>query len=127
MAMTHVLINFSPSPHLGVCGVPLGLRGKGMVSSSCIVFVMHVEYLLLHVMCVLIHVHVATCGCNVSVIMCILVWVRVHVCVAPPILWVRGRWRGCYGGFLSIIIIVASGGVANYNNCVLHKMAMFHK
>ena len=38
-----------------------------MVSSgkvSCIVFVMHVEYLLLHVMCVLLHVHVYTCGCK---------------------------------------------------------------
>ena len=31
MAMTHALINFSLSPHLGVWGVPLGLRGKGMV------------------------------------------------------------------------------------------------
>ena len=36
MAMTHALINFSLSPHLGVWGVPLGLRGKGMVSSGCI-------------------------------------------------------------------------------------------
>ena len=31
--VTHALINFSLSPHLGVWGVPLGLRGKGMVSS----------------------------------------------------------------------------------------------
>ena len=31
-----------------------------------------------------------TCGVNVSVIMCILVWIRVHVCVAPPI--VVGAW-----------------------------------
>ena len=49
MAMTHALINFSLSPHLGVWEVPLGLRGKEMVSSgkvSCIVFVMDVEYLL---------------------------------------------------------------------------------
>ena len=63
-----------------------------MVSSgkvSCIVFVMHVEYLLLRVMCVLMHVH-ALVGVNVSVIMCILVWIRVHVCVAPPI--VVGAW-----------------------------------
>ena len=45
---------------------------------------MHVEYLLLCVMCVLMHVHVPV-GVNVSVIMCILVWIRVHVCVAPPI------------------------------------------
>ena len=40
MAMTHALINFSLSPHLGIWGVPLGLRCKGMVSSgkvSCIV------------------------------------------------------------------------------------------
>ena len=45
MAMTHALINFSLSPHLGVWEVPLGLRGKEMVSSgkvSCIVFVMDV-------------------------------------------------------------------------------------
>ena len=45
MAMTHALINFSLSPHLGVWGVSLGLRGEGMVSSgkvSCTVFVMHV-------------------------------------------------------------------------------------
>ena len=65
---------------------------KGMVSSgkvSCIVFVMHVEYLLLRVMCVLMHVHVLV-GVNVSVIMCILVWIHVHVCVAPPI--VVGAW-----------------------------------
>ena len=63
-----------------------------MVSSgkvSCIVFVMHVEYLLLRVMCVLTHVHVLV-GVNVSVIMCILVWIHVHVCVAPPI--VVGAW-----------------------------------
>ena len=50
---------------------------------------MHVEYLLLRVMCVLMHVHVLV-GVNVSVIMCILVWIRVHVCVAPPI--VVGAW-----------------------------------
>ena len=63
-----------------------------MVSSgeiSCIVFVMHVEYLLLCVMCVLMHVHVLV-GVNVSVITCILVWihvhVHVHVRVAPPII-----------------------------------------
>ena len=65
---------------------------SGMVSSgkvSCIVLVMHVEYLLLHVMCVLMHVHVLV-DVNVSVIMCILVWIRVHVCVAPPI--VVGAW-----------------------------------
>ena len=42
-------------------------------------FVMHVEYLLLRVMCVLMHVHVLV-GVNVSVIMCILVWICVHVC-----------------------------------------------
>ena len=65
-----------------------------MVSSgkvSCIVFVINVEYLLLHVLCVLRHVHVLV-GVNVhvSVIMCILVWIRVHVCVAPPI--VVGEW-----------------------------------
>ena len=56
---------------------------SGMV--SCNVFVMHVEYLLLHVMCVLMQVHVLV-GVNVSVIMCILVW----ICVAPPI--VVGAW-----------------------------------
>ena len=50
---------------------------------------MHVEYLLLHVMCGLMHVHVLV-GVNVSVIMCILVWKHVHVCVAPPI--VVGAW-----------------------------------
>ena len=50
---------------------------------------MHVEYLLLRVMCVLMHVHVLV-GVNVSVIMCILVWIHVHVCVAPPI--VVGAW-----------------------------------
>ena len=76
----------------GGLGVPLGLRGKGIVSSgevSCIVFVMHVEYLLVRVMCVLVHVHVLV-GVNISVIMCILVWIHVHVCVAPPI--VVGAW-----------------------------------
>ena len=54
-----------------------------MVSSgkvSCIVFVMHVEYLLVHVLV----------GVHVSVITCILVWIHVHVCVAPPI--VVGVW-----------------------------------
>ena len=56
---------------------------------SCIVFVMHVEYLLLRVMCVLMHVHVLV-GVNVSVIICILVWIRVHVCIAPSI--VVGAW-----------------------------------
>ena len=92
ISLTHALINFSLSPQLGVWGVPLGLRGKGMVSSgkvSCIVFVMHVEYLLLRVMCVLMHVHELV-GVNVSVIMCILVWICVHACVAPPI--VVGMW-----------------------------------
>ena len=42
---------------------------------------MHVEYLLLHVMCVLMHVHVLV-GVK---IMCIRVWIHAHVCVAPPI------------------------------------------
>ena len=56
---------------------------------SCTVFVMHVEYLLLRVMCVLMHVYVLV-GVNVSVIMCILVRIHVHVCVAPPI--VVGTW-----------------------------------
>ena len=42
------------------------------------------EYLLLHVMCVLMHVHVLV-GVNVSMIMCIRVLTHVHVCVAPPI------------------------------------------
>ena len=63
-----------------------------MVSSgkvSCSVFVMHVEYLLLCVMCVLMHVHVLV-GVNVSVRVCILAWIRVHVRVAPPI--VVGAW-----------------------------------
>ena len=32
----------------------------------------------------------ALVGVNVSVIMCTLVWIRVHVCVAPPI--VVGAW-----------------------------------
>ena len=56
---------------------------------SCIVFVMHAEYQLVHVMCVLVHVHVLV-GVNVSVRMCILVWIHAHVCVAPPI--VVGVW-----------------------------------
>ena len=54
-----------------------------MVSSgkvSCIVFVMHVEYLLRRKMCVLMHVHVLV-DVNVSVIMCILVWIRVYTCM----------------------------------------------
>ena len=83
---------------------------SGMV--SCIVFVLHVEYLFLIVMCVLMHVH-ALVGVNVSVIMCILVWIRVHVCVAPPI--VVGAWPMAgtpWQLFESIIIIIlASGGV----------------
>ena len=82
---------------------------SGMV--SCIVFVLHVEYLLLIVMCVLMHVH-ALVGVNVSVIMCIPVWIRVHVCVAPPI--VVGAWPVAgtlWQLFESIIIILASGGV----------------
>ena len=69
--------------------MPLGLRMVSSGKVSCIVFVMHVEYLLLRVMCVLMHVHVLV-DVNVSVIMCILVWIRVHVCVAPPI--VVGAW-----------------------------------
>ena len=43
----------------------LGLRGEGMVSSrkvSCIVYVMHVEYQLLRIMCV--DVSTCTCGCK---------------------------------------------------------------
>ena len=63
-----------------------------MVSSgkvSRIVFVTHVEYLLMHVMCVLTHVHVPVCV-NVSAIMYILVWIHVHVCVSSPI--VVGAW-----------------------------------
>ena len=51
---------------------------------------MHVEYLLLRVMCVLMHACACTCGVNVSVIICILVWIRVYLCVAPPI--VVGVW-----------------------------------
>ena len=73
-------------------GGATGVERQGMGSSgkvSCIVFVMHVEYLLLRVMCVLMHAHVLV-GINVSVIMCILVWIHVHVCEAPPI--VVGAW-----------------------------------
>ena len=70
MAMTRVLINFSLSPHLGVWGVPLGLRGVGMISSGKVSCIVYVECLLVHV---LMHVHVLV-GVNVSVIMCILVW-----------------------------------------------------
>ena len=80
-AMSHALINFSLSPQLGVWGVPLGLRGKGMVSSgkvSCIVFVMHAEYLLLRVMCVLMHVHVLV---GVSVISCAFLYGYVYMYV----------------------------------------------
>ena len=66
MAMTHALINFSLSHHLGVWGVPLGLRGKGMDGKfrvSCVVFVMHVEYLLLRVN-VCVDACACTCGCK---------------------------------------------------------------
>ena len=62
---------------------------SGKVHVSCIVFVMHVVYELVHVMCVLVHVHIYL-WVNVSVIMCIVVWIHVHVCVAPPI--VVGVW-----------------------------------
>ena len=68
MVKTHAL---SLSPHLGVWGVPLGLWDKGMASSrkvSCIVFVMHVEYLLLHVTCV--DPCTCTCGCKCNYAMC---------------------------------------------------------
>ena len=42
-------------------------------------------------MCVFMHVHVhILVGVNVSVITCILEWIHVHVCVAPPI--VVGAW-----------------------------------
>ena len=63
------------------------------------------------------HVHVLV-GVNVSVIMCILVWIHVHVCIAPPIVVgarMRGRWRGRYGGFLSIIITMCT----RYPDCLL--------
>ena len=63
------------SPHLGVLYTGVEGQRAGMVSSgkvSCIV--MHVEYLLLRVMCVLMHVHVfvgvhtcmdiCTCTCS---------------------------------------------------------------
>ena len=54
------------------CKFQGGTKGKGMVSSgkvSCIVFVMHVEYLLLRVMCVLMYVHVLV-GVNDNVYSC---------------------------------------------------------
>ena len=75
----------SPGGLGGATGVE-GQISSVMVSSgkvSCIV------YLLLRVICVLMHVHVLV-DVNVSVIMCILVWIHVHVCVAPPI--VVGAW-----------------------------------
>ena len=63
---------------------------------SCIVFVMHVEYLLI---CVHVHVHVLV-GVNVSVIMSILVWISVHVWVVPLGAWLMAGtlWRlfECY-------------------------------
>ena len=46
---------------------------------------MHVQHLLVHVMCVLVYVHEPE-----SVNVCILVRIHVHVCVAPPI--VVGAW-----------------------------------
>ena len=58
----------SLSPQLGVWGAT-GVEGQRDGKISRIVFVMHVEYLLLRVMCVLMHVHVlvgvkCTCKCD---------------------------------------------------------------
>ena len=83
MVMTHALINFSLGPHLVVWGLPLWLRGKGMVIPGSYVSVVFViERMLVRVL-VSVHVHV-------SVILCIPVWVHVHLCVAPPT--VVGAW-----------------------------------
>ena len=54
----------------------------------CVCYACRVS-VVLHVMCVLMHVHVLV-GVKVSVIMCTLVWIHVHVCVALPI--VVGAW-----------------------------------
>ena len=71
-----------PQSSPGGLGGAAGVEGKGMVSSgdvSCIV-------------CYACGVSVGACNVyvHVSVIMCILVWIDVHVCVAPPIL--VGKW-----------------------------------
>ena len=88
MTMTHALINFSLSPHLGATGVERqrdGMFREGKL--YCVCYACKVSILLLHVMCVLMHVLM---GINVSAILCILVWIHVHVCVALPI--VMGVW-----------------------------------
>ena len=51
----------------------------------------------------------ALVSAHVSVMMCILVWTHVHVCVALPIVMGVWRWKGCYGGFLSINVTVING------------------
>ena len=64
-----------------------------MVSSGkvsciyCVCYACRVSVAACNVCVYIVHVLV---GVNVSVIMCNLVWIRVHVCVAPPI--VVGAW-----------------------------------
>ena len=70
------------SPHLGVWGVQLGLRGKGMVSSGKVSGIAFV--LLVNVICVLVHAVVGV-HVHMGVIMCALVRIHVHVCIALPI------------------------------------------
>ena len=68
MVMTHALINFSLSTQLGVWGMTLGLRGKGMLSSrkiSCC-YVCRVS---VAVFTVCVDACTSTCEFNVSVIM----------------------------------------------------------
>ena len=66
---------------------------------------MHVEYQLVHVMCVLVHAHVRVLvGVNVNVIMCILMDTCTCICSYAHSCGCVADGGGHYGGFLSIII-----------------------
>ena len=79
----------SPGGLGGATGVEGQRDGKFRESKFCCVcYACRVSVAACNV-CVLMHVHVLV-GVSVSVIMCILAWIRVHVCVALPI--VVGAW-----------------------------------
>ena len=71
MAMTHALINFSLSPHLG-------LRSKGMVGSRKVSVCSVGECNMCRCMHVLVGVHVHI---HMGVIVCVRVRTHVHVCM----------------------------------------------
>ena len=90
MAMTHALINFSLSPQGGLGGAT-GVEGQrdGKLREGKLYCVCYAYRVSVAACNVCVDACTCTCGCKCKC-ECAFLWMRIHVCVAPPI--VVGVW-----------------------------------